>query len=131
MPVSGSRTCDPKIKLIVEVIETAIPFLSTTDVWLCILMSTYTAVWTLITYCPVIDFDVVLWSVVFWRMGTILDKSLSSASLCARSYAHICYILKNTVRKEFGREDRNTVSVVAKVWIAYLRPATMSDVVYF
>lgn len=34
MPVSGSRTREPNIKFIVEVKATAMPFLSTTDVWL-------------------------------------------------------------------------------------------------
>ena len=33
IPVSESSICDPKTKLIVEVNATAIPFLSTTEVW--------------------------------------------------------------------------------------------------
>lgn len=35
MPVLGSKIWDPKIKLIVDVSETAMPFLSTTELWLC------------------------------------------------------------------------------------------------
>ena len=35
IPVFGSRTWDPKTRLMVEVTETAIPSLSMTEVWLC------------------------------------------------------------------------------------------------
>ncbi len=34
MPVSGSITREPNTRLIVDVIDTAMPFESTTDVWL-------------------------------------------------------------------------------------------------
>ena len=35
MPVTGSMTCDPKIRFTVEVTATAIPLASTIEVWLC------------------------------------------------------------------------------------------------
>ena len=72
MPVTGSITCDPKIRFTVEVTATAIPLASTIEVWLCMKSYDWTGKHSEYTYCPMVLRNIEDRLVVCCRVGIIL-----------------------------------------------------------
>lgn len=72
-PVTGSNTLEPKTVLTVEVIETAIPFRSTMEVWLWEGPSViYSQPWCNGSYGPMVRRDIMFRVIVFGRVSGIL-----------------------------------------------------------
>jgi len=69
-------TCEPKTKFTVELMETAMPFWSTIELWLCAGVSPRPASDELQTHSSVIYRYIEHWIVIVGGMGGILAQSL-------------------------------------------------------